>query len=123
MQCPTCGLHSPDTTRFCPDCGTKMGIFCAQCGTVLPALGDMPAQCPKCGAALHSCQQCTHFDPSERFECRQPIPERIAPKDAANTCTFYEMRVSVERETTTGIGSAARTPADARKAFDNLFKK
>ena len=103
--------------------GARQVSRCAQCGVVLPALGDMPAQCPKCGTALHSCQQCTHFDPSERFECRQPVPERIAPKDAVNSCTFFEMRVSVERETTTGTGHVARTPADARKAFDDLFKK
>ncbi|HXZ28559.1 MAG TPA: hypothetical protein VEG08_11255 [Terriglobales bacterium] len=103
--------------------GARQVSRCAQCGVVLPALGDLPAQCPKCAAALHSCQQCTHFDPSERFECRQPVPERVTPKDAANACTFYEIRVSVERETTTGISSAGRTPADARKAFDDLFKK
>ena len=92
---------------------------CAQCGVVLPMLGEPPANCPKCGFALHSCKQCTHFDPATRFECRQPIPERVARKDQANNCTFYAIKVSVERETSTG----ATRPADARQAFENLFKK
>jgi len=99
--------------------GKRQVSRCAQCGVVLPMLGETPANCPKCGFALHSCKQCTHFDPAARFECRQPIPERIARKDQANTCTFYATKVSVERETST-------TPVradDARKAFENLFKK
>jgi len=92
---------------------------CAQCGVVLPMLGEPPASCPKCGFALHSCKQCTHFDPAARYECRQPIPERIARKDQANNCTFYMIKVSVERETSTGTVRVD----DARRAFENLFKK
>lgn len=92
---------------------------CAQCGTVLQMLSDQPGQCPKCGFELHSCKQCTHFDPPSRFECSQAITERVPRKDVKNTCTFYSMRVMVEKETST---SAARVD-DARKAFENLFKK
>jgi predicted RNA-binding Zn-ribbon protein involved in translation (DUF1610 family) len=91
---------------------------CAQCGTVLNALTEA-GQCPKCGFELHSCKQCTHFDPGSRFECTEPIPERIARKDARNNCTLYTMRVMVEKETS---ASAMRVD-DARKAFENLFKK
>jgi hypothetical protein len=91
---------------------------CAQCGTVLNALTEV-GQCPKCGFELHSCKQCTYFDPSSRFECGQKIPERIARKDVRNECTFYSIRVMVEKETS---ASAMRVD-DARKAFENLFKK
>jgi predicted RNA-binding Zn-ribbon protein involved in translation (DUF1610 family) len=93
---------------------------CAQCGTVLPTAGEIPDNCPKCGFELHSCKQCTYFDPSKRFECMQPIPERIPRKDVRNACTFYAIRVTTEKETTTPV---AAKPADARAAFDNLFKK
>ena len=72
------------------------------------------------GLELHSCKQCTYFDPSSRFECTQPIPERIPRKDQRNDCTFYSMRVMVEKETST---PAAQRPNDARQAFENLFKK
>ena len=102
--------------------GTRMVSRCAQCGTVLQALADLPERCPKCGFELHSCKQCTYFDPSSRFECMQPIPERIPRKDAKNDCTFYAIRVTREKETTTPATGGSR-PDDARRAFDNLFKK
>jgi hypothetical protein len=100
--------------------GTHAVSRCAQCGTLLPPGAESIAQCPKCAAALHSCRQCTYFDTSSRFECSQPIAERIPRKDERNDCTFFSMRVRVEKETSTP--KAAR-PMDARQAFENLFKK
>jgi hypothetical protein len=100
--------------------GTHLVSRCAQCGTLLQSVTEPVGQCPKCGFELHSCKQCTYFDPSSRFECSQPLTERIPRKDARNECTFYSMSVRVEKETSTPV--AAR-PADARQAFDNLFKK
>jgi len=50
----------------------------------------------------------------------KPVPERIARKDQVNDCTFYELRVSREKETST---PATLRPNDARQAFENLFKK
>jgi hypothetical protein len=100
--------------------GTHTVSRCAQCGTLLASVSEPVGQCPKCGFELHSCRQCTYFDTSTRFECTQPIPERIARKDERNQCTFYSMRVRVEKETSTP--STAR-PTDARAAFENLFKK
>ncbi len=99
--------------------GTRTVSRCAQCGTVLQP-SDSVGRCPKCGFELHSCKQCSYFDPSSRFECTQPIPERIPRKDQRNECTFYSIRVSVEKETSTP--GPARSQ-DARKAFENLFKK
>jgi hypothetical protein len=99
--------------------GTQSVSRCAQCGTLLTMLSEPLGQCPKCGFELHSCKQCTYFDPSRRFECMQPVPERIAKKDARNECTFYSISVRVEKQTSTG---AASRPDDARRAFDNLFK-
>ena len=98
--------------------GKRTVSRCAQCGTVLTLAGEIPVTC-KCGFALHSCKQCAHFDPASRFECRQTILERIPKKDVANTCRVYLLKTSVERETTTASGRAA----DARQAFENLFKK
>ena len=99
--------------------GKRTVSRCSQCGTILPSL-DIPEKCSKCGFELHSCKQCMYFDPSSRFECMQPVPERIPRKDVKNDCTFYAIRVTMEKETTT---PAAAKPADARAAFDNLFKK
>lgn len=105
--------------------GTHSVSRCAQCGTLLPSDIESTARCPKCGFELHSCRQCTYFDTSSRFECLQPIPERIARKDERNLCSFYSMRVRVEKETSTPVSpsSSPSRPEDARKAFENLFKK
>ncbi len=100
--------------------GTLVVSRCAQCGTMLASGVDPNTKCPKCGFELYSCRQCTHFDTSTRFECSQPIPERVARKDERNLCTFYSMRVRVEKETST---PAAVKPMDARQAFENFFKK
>lgn len=99
--------------------GTRAVSRCAQCGTVLQELPPT-GMCPKCGFELHSCKQCMYFDPGSRFECMQPVKERVAKKDARNDCSFYEMRVTREKETST---PASLKPSDARQAFENLFKK
>src|SRR5258708_35742412 len=99
--------------------GTRAVSRCTQCGTVLQGMPST-GQCPKCAFELHSCKQCTYFDPGSRFECMQPIKERIAKNDARNQCTFYEIRVTREKETST---PASLRPNDARQAFENLFKK
>jgi hypothetical protein len=100
--------------------GTREVSRCAQCGMLLPAPIEPTAKCPKCGFELHSCRQCTYFETSARFECAQPIPVRIARKDEPNDCSFYSMRVRVEKETSTPVKV---TPNTARQAFENLFKK
>lgn len=99
--------------------GTRQVSRCAQCGTVLQGIPP-DGKCVKCGFELHSCKQCMYFDPGSRFECMQPIKERVARKDAANRCECYEIRVTREKETST---PAAAKPNDARQAFENLFKK
>lgn len=106
---------------------------CFNCSTTLPSDTDFKGSCPKCGAALHCCKQCSHFEPSTRFQCLKPIPVRIAGKDQANDCQLFSPRVTVARDVAAGpsAGNNAqaanapvpRSPNDARAAFDNLFKK
>jgi len=96
--------------------GFREVVRCAQCGAVIEAEVGFDGRCPRCGVELHSCAQCTYFDPGSRFECMQPVPARISPKSAKNACTLYAARTTVERETTTPRVD------DARKAFDDLFK-
>ena len=100
--------------------GTRSVSRCSQCGTVLQNLSDPPGTCPKCGFELHSCKQCSYFDPAKRFECMQPVKERVPRKDVRNDCSMYSIRVMVEKETST---PASLRPQDARQAFENLFKK
>jgi len=107
---------------------------CFNCATTLPPGTEFVGNCPKCNAELHCCKQCSHFEPSTRFQCLKPIPVRIAVKDKANECALFTPRVTVAREGTAngpstapvvpnGGGPAPRNPEDARSAFDKLFKK
>lgn len=115
---------------------------CFNCSTTLPPSTDFKGTCPKCGAALHCCKQCTYFEPSTRFQCVKPITARIAMKDQANECALFKPRFTVARDAahppapagygqTAGGSSAVALPniaaprnsSDARAAFDSLFKK
>jgi len=114
--------------------GTVTRARCSNCGAVLTPGFDSSGQCPKCNFQLHCCKQCRFFDTGAQFECTQPVPERISPKDTQNTCTFYEFRMTIEKDTApTTYSQPAQTaqaeaaipsrPPDARQAFENLFKK
>ena len=92
---------------------------CAACGTTLPITAGSLSECPSCRAALHACRQCAHFDPGQRFECTQALPVRIADKQQPNDCGSFALRVTVERETSSG----AVRPDDVRRGFNNLFRK
>ena len=59
----------------------KAVVFaCKACGEKHRDLEDIrfDSTCARCGADLHACAQCANFDTSARFECIQPIPERIS---------------------------------------------
>src|SRR5256884_3519823 len=108
---------------------------CYSCSTPLPNGIDFAGTCPKCNAELHCCKQCSHFEPSTRFQCLKPIPVRIPVKDKANECVSFTPRVTVARDGTSGPSApppstaassgppAPRNADDARSAFDKLFKK
>lgn len=120
-------MLGPRTPRMV---GTVMRARCSNCGAVLSPNFDRGGECPRCHFALHSCKQCVHFDTGRQFECTQPIPERIAKKDAKNTCRFFEFRMTVEKDTSpviyapsTPTSANSTRPTDARKAFEDLFKK
>ena len=94
-------------------------VKCAACGAKAPPI-SADSSCEKCKADLHTCRQCTYFDPSARFECRKTITARIVNKNARNACELFVARSVVERQTGSSSGSG---PTNARQAFANLFKK
>lgn len=93
-------------------------VNCASCGAKTPTNINLASACPKCNADLHTCRQCTYFDPGARFECSsKSVTARIVNKNARNMCELFAARTVVERETSSG------PPTDARQAFAKLFKK
>jgi hypothetical protein len=122
---------------------------CFNCATTLVAGTNFASECPKCHSELHCCKQCTHFEPSTRFQCLKPIAERVVLKDKANDCQLFNPKVTVARDVnggqaamvpksslglSAGVGASMsrstfdldrgpKSPNDARAAFDSLFKK
>jgi hypothetical protein len=90
---------------------------CAACGRQArpPVAAELAAVCSSCGADLHTCTHCRHFDSSSPFECRKPIQVRVRAKAKRNECELFEAKVTVES------GSDSGRPADPKAAFDALF--
>lgn len=103
------GLGAPTREVFrCRDCGREQALLDAVA---------VDAACSGCGAALHACVNCAHFDTAARNECRKPVPERIRSKTKPNQCELYAPKVTLESD----AGSGADRPSDPRAAFDALF--
>jgi hypothetical protein len=107
---------SQDAPRTINMPGYREVVRCSQCAAVVDADVGYESRCPRCGTDLHTCATCVSFDPGSRFECSEPVPARITPKNVKNSCAFYAARTTVERQTT------APRENNARKAFDDLFK-
>ncbi len=92
-------------------------LQCHRCGTPSP---DDPrsfrAVCERCGAFLHCCRSCEHYEPGRHNDCREPNAERVADKEAGNFCDFFRPRPDP---------APARVPPadDARARLDALFRK
>jgi hypothetical protein len=105
--------EGPKTPNLMP---TRQVVRCSRCGGEIAAPYGADVRCSKCGSDVHTCQQCVYFDPGAPLQCMQPVPVRIAPKDVKNSCTLWEPRRTVERETHSASANSARS------AFDDLFK-
>lgn len=69
-----------------------MTRHCHQCGTVY-GLSGTPGRsetCEKCGADLHACLNCSHYDVTVAHRCRERRAEPVLEKAAANFCEWYE---------------------------------
>lgn len=92
----------------CGKCGAKLDIGIA-------AVGRRDT-CPSCGADLHACIHCRHYDENVAKECKEPFAEVPNDKESANFCDLYQIGDGADRG---GVGekSAALSAAEA------LFKK
>ena len=59
---------------------------------------DKPNDAAKCGADLHTCSNCIHFDTSVHWECRKnaEIPARIPKKRDRNDCALFTPKLAQE---------------------------
>jgi hypothetical protein len=93
-------------------------LECWRCGA---AVGDLPlplgrrAECRGCGAELHACRMCRHYDTTVARSCREPVAEEVSNKERANFCGWFMPRPNAYRP------GNERAAADARAALDALF--
>jgi hypothetical protein len=67
---------------------------CGKCGTRLEGLYNQPARrdtCPGCGAELHACIHCRHYDENVAKECKEPFAEVPMDKVGANFCDLFQI--------------------------------
>lgn len=72
--------------------------------------------CDGCGADLHVCRNCGHFDPSAYNQCREPQTESVGDRERANRCEWFRPDPRDGRAT-------AEPRQAARAALERLFGK
>jgi ribosome-binding protein aMBF1 (putative translation factor) len=96
-------------------------MVCHNCGREIQLIGKVGRkdECSYCNADMHVCKNCRFFDPSKNNQCSEPQADYVPQKAKANFCEFFAPNTRVP------LTSRSARPAtdDARKAFDNLFKK
>ncbi len=113
------GLGKPTATVFrCAPCGEKQLDGADYLSPISGTGVSLDAECWKCGADLHTCTNCRHFDTSVPGECRAGAPEYVASKARRTTCDLFEPKATQEFAENLG----GDTPSDAKTAFDALFK-
>jgi len=95
-------------------------IKCYNCGNVIKDGSQIKFEdtCSKCDSDLRICVNCIFFDTSSHFQCQKPITQSVASKNKRNKCTFFSPHASLETRFVN-----MESQSDARKAFENLFKK
>lgn len=92
---------------------------CGKCGSKLEGLYNQPGRadvCPNCGAQLHACIHCRHYDENVAKECKEPFAEVPMDKEDANFCDLFQIGDGANRNS----GPSKETLLSAAEA---LFKK
>jgi ribosome-binding protein aMBF1 (putative translation factor) len=92
-------------------------INCFSCGQTISVTGLVGRrdECLNCGADLHVCKNCAHFDATAYNECREPSAETVREKEKSNFCGWFVP------------GATSLNPSDAKNtavaAAEALFRK
>ena len=101
---------------------TTEGLLCWNCGRPTGVTDRVfrADECPHCMAALRCCRGCRHFDPTRRFQCREPVDMNVREKENPNLCDFFQQRMVMKGPG--GISTRTDTKDSRRKRFDDLFE-
>ncbi len=82
------------------------------------AIGDLVGrreECPHCGADVHACLNCAHYDKGSYNECKESAADVVKEKDRSNFCDHF---TPGNRD---GLGGPGKN--DLLSAAEALFKK
>ena len=120
MKSPGCQHGNPTGSSFCLECGARLGLTCASCGTDLPAGSKF---CNKCGTAVSSLTAGQSRFASPDSYTPQHLAERILNSKTALegerkqvTVLFADLKGSMEL-------LADRDPEEARKLLDPVLER
>jgi class 3 adenylate cyclase len=122
MKCPRCQQVTPSDADFCPECGSKLAMVCAACGTP-----NAPTHkfCKKCGQGLG-----VGAGPTQ-VRVSSTSPSSYTPKYLAEKILTSKAALEGERKQVTVLfadlkGSmellADRDPEEARKLLDPVLE-
>lgn len=97
-------------------------LICWNCGRATGFEGKIARSdsCPHCQSDLRCCRGCRFFDPTSRWQCREPIEAPIPNKEKSNFCDWFQLRLAVHSH-----GKKLdplESKEDKKKRFDDLFK-
>ncbi len=92
---------------------------CFHCGAEVEIEGKVARgdTCPACHSSLHCCRNCRFYSESAHNKCEDPAAEWVSDREAGNFCEYFEF----QKSGTAGLGGGKKD--EARKKFDDLFKK
>lgn len=98
--------------------------LCYRCGREVQLTSGLQRtdSCRGCRSDLKCCLNCRFHDPGANNQCREPQAEWCPEKEKANFCEFFEFR-EVSALSQPGMGGTQSSQAQARSAFDSLFRK
>ena len=98
--------------------------MCWYCGSPItdPEPLGRSLMCLDCGKDLRSCRNCRHYRPGS---CAESQAEKLTETERANFCDWFSLN-PLFKNTTAGekksIDAATGASANAKSAFDDLFK-
>jgi hypothetical protein len=97
-------------------------VHCPACGRAVPlAAGErvgFRAGCDGCGADLHACRACRHFDAHAYNECRERSAERVLDKERGNLCEHFVPGPGDRVEGNTAATDRELAAADLARLFE-----
>ena len=94
-------------------------LVCWKCGqdaSEHPQPLSTYAECSACGAYLHCCRTCSHWNPKLRISCEETRAEEVKDRETANFCQWFTTTSKVHQSQIESASAQA-----ARDQLTNLF--